>query len=140
MTYGYRVMYALIEQGQWKVKADRCPYLSEELGSFKTNTQGKYEGSHNHALDAVRYYLTSEGETLAIEPRREVPLRDQPTLYYRPGVGDIDNPAAERAKANYGDPIDKFWGTWTDRQGFDKEAADKAAHTKLMTYLTGTPT
>jgi hypothetical protein len=103
VDYGLRTVQGLLAARRFVVDRGRCPNLIKEFGlyAFPQDKSGQTVGGapidkHNHALDAIRYYLVGEGETP--EEDRRVPLVDQASMYLGEDGRWRDNPRATIAR------------------------------------------
>ena len=102
VEHGLRVLYGLIKTGRFSINKERCPNLFQEFLTYrwKVDRHGeigrKPEDSHNHGIDAVRYYLVGEGE-IPLD-QTIVPLHEQATIFPGPDGRLHDNQAATIAR------------------------------------------
>lgn len=131
LDWGIRTVYGLLKEQTAhpvlglgpRLRMDRraCPGLVGEFGRYgypQTRGElrtGRPADRHNHALDALRYYLVGEGE-MPPEERRPA-LVEQPRMYLDEAGRWRDNPRAHMAQvlAAQAEP-----GGWWD----EEEAGD----------------
>jgi hypothetical protein len=145
IDYGIRTLYGLMKQTidhpvmgpgpKWRVDKGACPNLVREMGLYghavvrgEVRT-GKPIDRHNHGLDAVRYYVTGEGEMPAelYTPEQE----HRKGLYNKDGRW-YDDPVGyqiERARRNRTEPGE--W--WDERMGSLLEQDDIVGIDDILT-------
>jgi hypothetical protein len=129
VVYGQRVVYGLLKQRvnhpelgpgpRLRFDKARCPNVVDEFGEYRVpEVRGEFKGGpvgRRHGLDAVRYYLTGEGE---IPPEEKVlgPL-ERPKMWMDEFGRWHDDPIAtmmQRALLDAVDPND-----WTGEGGVE---------------------
>lgn len=129
VDYGIQTLYGLMKQvvdhpilgngPKWRVDKGNCPNLVREMGLYghavvrgEVRT-GRPVDRHNHGLDAVRYYVTGEGE---IPVDLYQPEQDHRAgMYVKNGVWHDDPVGYQiaRMKSNRVEPDD--W--WDEKMG-----------------------